>query len=181
MSGMTTDQDLETYADPNMGQFFLVAPEKIARIVEAAGIRASDRVVEVGAGAGTIARRLPECKSLTLVELDARLIPLIHKNVPQASRVIHGDGLDLIKELPCEVLLGNLPNEVTEDLFGTLPSLGFRTAVLAVGEHSELSGLDEAFECSEVTTITGRDFRPPQGSVSRIVRLGRKRPQPLTK
>lgn len=174
MCGMAADQDLGMLADPSMSQFFLVSPEKIARIVEAAGIRPTDRVVEVGAGAGTIARQLPECESLTLVELDNRLIPLIRRNVPQASRVIQGDGLDLVKELPFDVLVGNMPNEVTERLFATLPGLNFRTAVLAVGEHSSLRGLDAAFECSEVTTITGNDFRPPQGTVSRIVKLARK-------
>lgn len=174
MCGVTADQDLHLLADSSMSQFFLVSQEKIARIVEAAGIRPTDRVVEVGAGAGTIARRLPECESLTLVELDERLIPLIRKNVPHASRVIRGDGLDLVKELPCDVLIGNMPNDITERLFETLPELDFRTAVLAVGEQSQLSGLDVAFECSEVTTITGDDFRPPQGTVSRVIRLARK-------
>jgi 16S rRNA A1518/A1519 N6-dimethyltransferase RsmA/KsgA/DIM1 with predicted DNA glycosylase/AP lyase activity len=155
-------------------QFFLVSADQISRLVDAIQIRPTDRVVELGAGAGTVARELPPCRRLTLIELDARLIPLIGENVPQATQVIQGDALQLIREIPCDVLIGSLPTKVTERLFEILPRLTFRTAVLAVGEGSDLSGLEADFVCSEVTRISGNDFRPRQPSISRIVKLSRR-------
>lgn len=61
--------------DPTHGldQHFLCEPEKIARLVDAAGIREGDRVAELGAGVGTVAAEVPEGASLTLVELDPAL------------------------------------------------------------------------------------------------------------
>ena len=70
-----------------------------------------------------------------------------------------------------DVLIGNLPNKVTESLLGLLPALQFRVAVLAVGESTDLDQLVPDFSWSEVTRITGDDFVPPQRSVSRIVRV----------
>ena len=52
-----------------------------------------------------------------------------------------------------------------------MPSLSFRTAILAVGESTDLDQLGHAFSWSEVTRITRDDFLPPQPSVSRIVRI----------
>lgn len=48
--------------DPTHGldQHFLCEPEKIARLVDAAGIREGDRVAELGAGVGTVAAEVPE-------------------------------------------------------------------------------------------------------------------------
>jgi hypothetical protein len=70
-----------------------------------------------------------------------------------------------------DVLIGNLPNRVTESLLKLVPGLTFRVAVLAVGESTDLDQLGSHFSWSEVTRITGEDFVPPQPSVSRIVRV----------
>ena len=70
-----------------------------------------------------------------------------------------------------DVLIGNLPNTVTESLLSLMPELTFRVAVLAVGESTDLDQLRPHFSWSEVARITGDDFVPPQLSVSRIVRV----------
>jgi hypothetical protein len=54
-----------------------------------------------------------------------------------------------------------------------MPGLSFRTAVLAVGQSANLDALGHEFSWSQVTTITGDDFIPPQPVVSRIVRVVR--------
>jgi hypothetical protein len=92
---------------------------------------------------------------------------------PRATRptVLQGDALDIISGLSFDVLIGNLPNTVTESLLNSLRNLSFRTAVLAVGESTDLDQLDDEFSWSEVTRITGNDFIPPQASISRIVRV----------
>jgi hypothetical protein len=165
-------EDLESFADPALEQHFLVSPTKIAQILAAADIRPCDRVAEFGAGAGTVATMIPRCASLTLIELDARLAGRLRRILPWSS-VICGDALKLAQVVSCDVLIGNLPHTVTESFLDILPQLPFRTAVLAVGEASPLESVSKEFILSEVTKITGADFRPPQDGVSRVVRLVR--------
>ena len=167
---MPSDREIAARADPQLGQHFLVSGEKLAKLIAAAGIRPTDEILDVGAGIGTVARALPKSRSLTVVELDKRLIGFLRQNVPHA-KVLQGDALEIIRSISFDVLIGNLPNAVTESLLVLMPSLSFRTAILAVGESTDLDKLGAAFSWSEVTRITGDDFLPPQPSVSRIVRV----------
>jgi 16S rRNA A1518/A1519 N6-dimethyltransferase RsmA/KsgA/DIM1 with predicted DNA glycosylase/AP lyase activity len=167
---MPSDHEAAAHADPQLGQYFLVSDDKLAQVIVAAGIRPTDDVLEVGAGIGTVARALPKSRSLTVVELDKRLIEFLRQNVPHA-KVLQGDALEIIRSMSFDILIGNLPHAVTESLLILMPSLSFRTAVLAVGESTDLDKLGAAFSWSEVTRITGDDFLPPQPSVSRVVRV----------
>ena len=167
---MPSDREIAARADPQLGQHFLVSSEKLAKLIAAAEIRPTDDVLEVGAGIGTVARALPESRSLTVIELDERLIEYLRQNVPHA-KVLRGDALKIIRGISFDVLIGNLPHAVTESLLMLMPSLSFRTAILAVGESTDLDKLSATFSWSEVTRITGDDFLPPQPSVSRIVRV----------
>jgi Ribosomal RNA adenine dimethylase len=167
---MSSDRRIAAHADPDLDQHFLVSAEKLSKLIGAAGIRPTDDVLEVGAGIGTVARRLPKSRSLTVVELDKRLIESLRGNVPHA-RVLQGDALEIIQKVSFDVLIGSLPNTVTESLIGLMPGLSFRTAILAVGESADLDVLGCEFSWSEVTRISGDDFLPPQPSVSRIVKV----------
>ena len=105
-----------------------------------------------------------------MVEFDSRLLRSLRQNVPHAH-VIHGDALEIVSTISFDVLIGNLPHRVTESLLEILPRLSFRTAVLSVGESADLDQLGAGLAWSEVTTITGDDFLPPQSGVSRLVRI----------
>ena len=165
-----SDREIAAHADPKLQQHFLVSAEKLSKLITAAGIRPTDDVLEVGAGIGTVARELPRSKSLTIIELDERLIGFLRQNVPHAT-VIQGNALEIIQSVSFDVLIGNLPNTVTESLLKLMPNLSFRAAILAVGESTDLDKLGSAYSWSEVTRIAGDDFLPPQPSVSRIVRV----------
>lgn len=167
---MPTYREIAVNADPKLQQHFLVSTEKLSKLISAADIRPTDDVLEVGAGIGTVAREFPRSRSLTLVELDDRLIGFLRQNVPHAN-VVQGDALKIIRLMSFDVLIGNLPNRVTEALLRLIPELTFRVAVLAVGESADLDRLEPNFSWSEVARITGDDFVPPQLSVSRIVRV----------
>jgi 16S rRNA A1518/A1519 N6-dimethyltransferase RsmA/KsgA/DIM1 with predicted DNA glycosylase/AP lyase activity len=167
---MLSDRDIAAQADPHLEQHFLVSREKLAKVVSAAGIRPTDDVLEVGAGIGTVARELPQSRSLTLVEFDDRLLVYLRQNVPHA-KLVQGDALEIISTMQFDVLIGNLPHRVTESLLTIIPGLSFRTAVLAVGETTDLDRLGGDFSWSEVTRITGDDFLPPQAGISRVVRI----------
>ena len=167
---MPSDHEIAAHADPRLAQHFLVSTEKLSKLIAAAGIRPTDDVLEVGAGIGTVARELPKSRSLTVTELDKRLIGYLRQNVPHA-KVLQGDALEIIQRVSFDVLIGNLPNTVTESLLKLMPRLSFRIAVLAVGESTDLDQLGSAFSWSEVTRISGDDFLPPQPSVSRIMQV----------
>jgi 16S rRNA A1518/A1519 N6-dimethyltransferase RsmA/KsgA/DIM1 with predicted DNA glycosylase/AP lyase activity len=167
---MPTDREIATNADPRLGQHFLVSTEKLSKLISAADIRPTDDVLEVGAGIGTVAREFPSSRSLTLVELDDRLIGFLRQNAPHAN-VVQGDALEMVRLRSFDVLIGNLPNKVTESLLKLIPELTFRVAVLTVGESTDLDQLGPYFSWAEVARITGDDFVPPQLSVSRIVRV----------
>lgn len=169
---MMNDDGLAAIADPARDQYFLVNEAKIRIILDAADVRSGDHVVEVGAGVGTIARHLPPSASLTLIELDGRLVPHLRDNAPPWATVIEGDALTIVAELDrVDVLLANLPTSVTEQLLPQLADRGLRVVVAAVGGSSDLSGLADRWDLHELTTISGDDFRPAQPAVSRLVRL----------
>lgn len=165
-----SDREMAAHADPQLQQHFLVSAQKLSELIAAAGIRPTDDVVELGAGIGTVARELPSCRNLTVVEFDERLIEYLRENVPHA-KVLQGDALEIVQDINFDVLISNLPNVVTESLLTLLPALSFRTAVLAVGESTDLDQLGRVCSWSEVTRITGDDFLPPQPTVSRILRV----------
>ena len=119
---MPSDREIAANADPKLQQHFLVSAEKLSKLISAAGIRPTDDVLEVGAGIGTVARELPRSRSLTLVELDDRLIGFLRQNVPHA-KVVQGDALEIIRLMSFDVLIGNLPNTVTESLLRLMPEL----------------------------------------------------------
>ena len=167
---MPSDREIAARADPELGQYFLISAEKLSKLITAAGIRPTDDVLEVGAGIGTVARKLPVSRSLTVIEFDERLIGFLRQNVPHAN-VVQGNALEIIQRLSFDVLVGNLPHAVTESLLKLMPRLSFRVAILAVGESTDLDQLGCAFSWSEVTEVSGNDFLPPQPGVSRIVKV----------
>lgn len=166
------DETIRRLADTARDQYFLSSTEKLGQLVDAAGILPTDHVVEIGAGIGSVARVLPRSASLTLIELDERLTEILRTATPHAV-VIQGDALSIIQNIPCDVLLSNLPTARTHDLIAMLPRLSLRTAVVTVGHDSPLAGLSAEFTSEIVTSIGGDDFKPPQPVESFLVKLTR--------
>jgi 16S rRNA (adenine1518-N6/adenine1519-N6)-dimethyltransferase len=60
--------------EKRLGQNFLIDPEALERVVAAAEIEATDVILEVGAGLGTLTRRLARLAGrVVAVEYDRRL------------------------------------------------------------------------------------------------------------
>jgi 16S rRNA A1518/A1519 N6-dimethyltransferase RsmA/KsgA/DIM1 with predicted DNA glycosylase/AP lyase activity len=161
---------IETNAE--LDQHFLSNPAKLALLIEAAGIRSTDHVVEAGAGIGTVAECVPSCQRLTVIEYDINLVPCLRKRVPHAQ-VIQGDALVFLPTLRCDVLLSNLPSRLTAPLVDLLPRLGFRLAVITVSSIDELAALERVFEIESVTVLEPDDFRPRQSARAEIARVAR--------
>jgi 16S rRNA (adenine1518-N6/adenine1519-N6)-dimethyltransferase len=61
-----------------LGQHFLADPNLTRKVVAAAGVQPGDRVLEIGAGTGTLTRALTEAGARVLaVEIDQRLAPVL--------------------------------------------------------------------------------------------------------
>lgn len=150
--------------DAAMDQHFLVAADKLAAIVDAAGVRPDDRVLELGAGVGTVAAALPPHASLTLVDADPMLAAVLERRFPDAD-VRSDDALRVTD--PCDVLLVNLPGFLTERLLEGLSGRRFRTAVLALPTDVELAG------AQKVGSLEPGDFRPAADASAVLWRVAR--------
>lgn len=102
-----------------LGQHFLADPNTARRIVRLADVGSGDRVVEVGAGLGSLTLALAATgAAVTAVEMDRHLVPVLRTIVePAGVRVAQGDALSLdwdrlLGQEPGWVLVANLPYNV---------------------------------------------------------------------
>ena len=108
-----------------LGQNFVVDANTVRRIARLAGVGAGQRVVEIGAGIGSLTLALAETgATVVAVELDRWLVPVLRSVVePVGVRVVEGDALRLRwddvlgpADTPGWVLVANLPYNVATPL-----------------------------------------------------------------
>ena len=105
-----------------LGQNFVADPNTVRRIARLAGVGPGDRVVEIGAGLGSLTLALAETgASVVAVELDRYLAPVLRSVVePMGVSVVEGDALTLdwgaLLTEPPYVLVANLPYNVATPL-----------------------------------------------------------------
>ena len=113
-----------------LGQNFVADPNTVRRIARLAGVSAGDRVLEVGAGLGSLTLALAETgASVTAVERDRRLVPVLRKvlaeRAPVPVEVVEGDAMTLdwatVLVPPTGwALVANLPYNVATPLVADL-------------------------------------------------------------
>jgi 16S rRNA (adenine1518-N6/adenine1519-N6)-dimethyltransferase len=103
-----------------LGQNFVADPNTVRRIVRLAGVGPGDRVVEVGAGLGSLTMALAETGAeVTAVEVDRHLLPVLRSVVePLGVRVVEGDAMTLDWD---RVLGGDVAGEDRWALVANLP------------------------------------------------------------
>jgi len=109
----------------DLGQRLLIEPNVVRRIVEIAGVTAGSRVVEIGAGAGTLTRALAGTGArVVAVEIDEALRPVLEETVGDTAEVWFADaaGIDFDTALPDGewVVVANLPYNVGTPIVLTL-------------------------------------------------------------
>lgn len=110
---------LEQRARRRFGQHFLARPSVVQRIVRAAGVRAGDRVVEIGPGLGILTEALLVAGAeVTAVEIDRDLAERLRQVLPAARLVeedatrldwralLPGGGASMVANLPYNVGTG---------------------------------------------------------------------------
>ena len=123
-------QDLLARADRHpsraLGQNFVADPNTVRRIAHLAGVGPGDRVVEIGAGLGSLTLALRETGAdVTSIEIDRHLVPLLRETVePQGVTVIEADAMTF--DWPAllgddhAVLVANLPYNIATPLVADL-------------------------------------------------------------
>jgi 16S rRNA (adenine1518-N6/adenine1519-N6)-dimethyltransferase len=123
-----------------LGQNFVADPNTVRRIARLAGVGPGDRVVEIGAGLGSLTLALAETgASVTAIEVDRYVLPVLRTVVePAGVRVVEGDALSLdwggvlgagsgSKAAAGWVLVANLPYNVATplvlDILDTVPAV----------------------------------------------------------
>lgn len=111
-------------ARKRFGQHFLHESFIIDKIVQAIAPKKTDHMLEIGPGLGALTERLlPHLKSLTVIELDKDLIPLLEEKCAALGELIvyQGDVLKvdfhiLSKTKQVWRLVGNLPYNISTPL-----------------------------------------------------------------
>jgi 16S rRNA (adenine1518-N6/adenine1519-N6)-dimethyltransferase len=177
-----------------LGQNFVVDPNTIRKVVNAAGVGPSDRVLEIGAGAGSLTIALAAaCKRVVAIERDPRLIPVLEDLLADADNVelIEGDALTLdLGGFGADRLVANLPYNVAATLVVRVleraPDIAVSTVMTQreVGErlaarpgskvYGQTSVMVRYFARAElVASISRRAFYPVPNVDSVVVRLTR--------
>ena len=80
-----------------LGQNFVADPNTVRRVARLAALSAGDKVVEIGAGLGSLTLALADTgASVVAIEMDRRLVPVLREQVDGHDvEVVEGDALEL--------------------------------------------------------------------------------------
>jgi 16S rRNA (adenine1518-N6/adenine1519-N6)-dimethyltransferase len=143
-----------------LGQNFVADPNTVRRIARLSGVRSGSRVLEIGAGLGSLTLALAETgANVVALETDRRLIPVLRSVVePVGVEVVEGDAMtvDLAALLAERAagpwsLVANLPyNVATPLVLRTLVGVPAVTQLLVmvqreVGERMAARATEDAY------------------------------------
>lgn len=180
---------------PKSGQHFLISESSLSKIIQAAGLRKDDTVLEIGAGFGTLTvELLQRVKKVIAVELDKRMVAALKKlaTVNKSLTLVKGD---IFKQWPMiSSLLGDLQYKLVANLPYNITSLVLRNfleqkprpsqitllvqkevaerVVAKPGKMSLLSVAVQFFGNPEIISyVSGRHFWPQPKVDSAILRI----------
>lgn len=99
-----------------LGQNFVIDPNTIRKVVSAAQVEPRDRILEIGAGAGSLTIGLAAAAARVIaVEYDTRLLPVLETSLEGLGNVevVAADALELpLGDLDANKLVANLPYNI---------------------------------------------------------------------
>lgn len=130
-----------------LGQSFLVDRTTLQKIVERGGLQRDDRVLEIGAGVGTLTKALAErCRRVIAIEIDPGLYRILEEVLEGRPHVIlvHGDALHLdfgpfLGEERGWKVIANLPYSIAAPLLGRLLGLSHHFSLFLLMMQEEVA------------------------------------------
>ena len=188
------------HLSPRLGQYFTSSDKVIDSLIEAADIKSTDTVLEVGCGSGNITMKLlPLAKKVVSIEIDARFAEETRERAAAAGynnlHVIQGDAVR-VEYPPFDVCVANPPFNISTPLIFRLVAHkpAWRRTVMILqkevanrlladpgnSEYSRLSVNTSLFVRAEkIARVSGGAFYPQSSVQSTILRLVPRYPQPL--
>lgn len=182
----------------SLGQNFVVDPNTIRKVVAASGVGRDDRVLEIGAGAGSLTLGLAAAAAhVTAIEFDRALHPVLALTLGEAANVdvVHADATKLDwGAVDADALVANLPYNIATplvlDALAGAPSLRTMTVMtqreagerLAAAPGSKTYGHVSVVvayyaTASVAAPISRRIFYPEPNVDSVLVRIVRREPR----
>ncbi len=149
---------------PLGGGEIMFEPKVSARMVEALGLGADDRVLEVGSGSGWVTALLASlCAQVTSVEIDEKLLAGARRNLAKAAienvTLENGDahaGWGAAEQFDAILINGSLPRIID------IPDNATNPWATALADGGRLVGIEGHLPAMEVVRLTKND-----GSVTR--------------
>ena len=149
----------------SLGQNFLADHNALLKIVRESGVGPEDRVLEIGAGLGSLTRLLAEkAQSVTAIEIDNKLFPALEAVVQDFDniRLVQGDILEMAPETLFDrdgyLVIANIPYYITSAVIRHLLEASVRPAKLVLTMQKEVA-----------ERITNRDAKMSLLSLSVLV------------
>ena len=135
-----TQRPREFHHKRSLGQNFLTDEATLQKLVELSGVGENDNVLEIGAGAGDLTRRLAaRAGRVIAVEIDKTLLPILRVALEKCPNVtlIEGDAMrlnlpELTREWDKFSVVANIPYYLTTDLLTLLMTSGMPIASVSV-------------------------------------------------
>jgi len=187
------------WAQKKLGQNFLVNPDVLTNIIEAAQLTKEDHVVEIGPGLGILTDQLAEhAGKVTTVEIDRLIIPVLKKTLQfhRNIEIINQDALQFNLPDHAYKLVANIPYYITSPILNhflqpkTPDQKQPSVLVLLVqkevaekicvpdGDHTILSLQVQAFGKPTIVCKVGKESFYPQPQVDSAVIKIETYPQP---
>lgn len=179
----------------NLDQHFLIDKEAIGQEIDAAQIKKTETVLEIGPGPGTLTKELiKHAKKVIVIELDAALANLLKNEFHESIEIINADALKT-EFPPFDKCVSNIPYSISGKLTIKLGELGkpsvlmyqkeFAKRLIALPgkkEYSKISVMAQHYFTPEyIATIPRASYYPAPKVDSAIVRLIPKKKDPKIK
>lgn len=183
------------------GQHVLKNPLIIRTMIDKAGVKNTDVVLEIGAGTGNLTSRLIEkAQKVYAFEIDPRMIAELHKRIRTCAdrgklEILVGDAVKAKTWPKFDICVSNLPYQISSPFIKRLiqAGRGYRCAVVMLQKefadrlvarpgdklYCRLSAAVQ-FQCKVdlLMRISKNSFRPPPRVDSAVVRIEPRHPTP---
>lgn len=178
-----------------LGQNFVIDPNTIRKVLAAAELQPSSRVLEIGAGAGSLTLGLAStCEHVLALEKDERLLPILDEVLQgYPVEVVHGDVMQIdLAGLDVDRCVANLPYNIAASavlkVLESAPRIERLTVMtqkevgerLAASPGTKIYGLTSVLVgfqagCRVVTHVSRNAFYPVPDVDSVVVDIERKK------